>query len=103
MTLRETASQLHSLSVDGFFNRQKVTVRWLEDYISTMLIRSGSKSNSLVMEIALPDGWWHFTIHKFKDGGKIGFDSVRSAKPAGVINPRAAQTVARSIRKVVPA
>lgn len=74
MTLRETASQLHSLSIDGFFNRQKVTARWLEDYISTMLIRSGSKSNSLVMEIALPDGWWHFTIHKFKDGGKMGFD-----------------------------
>lgn len=74
MTLREISSQLHSLSVDGFFNRQKVTVRWLEDYISTMLVRSGNKSNALVMEIALPDGWWFFTIHKFKDGGKFGFD-----------------------------
>ena len=72
MTLREISSQLHSLSVDGFFNRQKVTVRWLEDYISTMLIRASG--DSLVMEIALPDGWWFFTIYKFTDGGKIGFD-----------------------------
>ena len=72
MTLHETASQLHSLSIDGFFNRQKVTVRWLEDYISTMLVRAGG--DSLVMEIALPDGWWHFTIHKFKSDGKISFD-----------------------------
>ena len=74
MTLREISSQLHSLSVDGFFNRQKVTVRWLESYISTMLLRAGG--DSLVMEIALPDGWWHFTIHKFADGDKIGFDYV---------------------------
>ena len=72
MTLREISSQLHSLSVDGFFNRQKVTVRWLEDYISTMLVRADG--NSLVMEIALRDGWWHFTIYKFKSGGKISFD-----------------------------
>ena len=72
MTLHDISSQLHSLSVDGFFNRQKVTVRWLESYISTMLVRAGG--DSLVMEIALPDGWWHFSIHKFADGGKIGFD-----------------------------
>lgn len=72
MTLHETASQLRYLSINGFFNRQKITVRWLEDYISTMLVRAGG--DSLVMEIALPDGWWHFTIHKFKSGGKISFD-----------------------------
>ena len=72
MTLYEISSQLHSLSVDGFFNHQKVTVCWLKDYIKENLIQKGK--GSFLIEILLPDGWWHFVIHKFADGNRIGYD-----------------------------
>lgn len=61
MTIHNLASQLHSLSVGGYFNGEKFTATRLEDYIASML-RTGDR---LVMEIALPDGRWLFTITRF--------------------------------------
>lgn len=65
MTIREISRQLHSLSVGGYFNRQKVSAAWLEHYISNMF-RVGCPS--LIMEVALPDGWWYFKITKYPGG-----------------------------------
>lgn len=72
MTLHEISSQLYSLSVDGFFNHQKVTASWLKNHIQENLVQRGK--DSFVMEILLPDGWWHFAVHKFTDGNRIGYD-----------------------------
>lgn len=62
MTIHEVATQLYRLSVGGYFNRQKWTRKSLEDYITTML---QGNNNPLVMEIALPDGWWYFQINHY--------------------------------------
>lgn len=70
MTIREISTQLHSLSVGGYFNREKFTRQQLHGYITGMF-REGVKlaiRNTLVMEIALPDGWWYFTITRWGDG-----------------------------------
>lgn len=77
MTLHEVTNQLYYLSVGGFFNRQKVTKRWLHDYLDTLLVRSNRNKRTpktIVMEIALPDGWFFFSINSFIDGNRMGFD-----------------------------
>ena len=63
MTIREITNQLYNLSVGGFFNKEKFTEERLHKYISNMF-RTGNK---LVMQIALPDGWWFFIINKFAE------------------------------------
>ena len=63
MTIHNVASQLHSLSVGGYFNGEKFSVRRLENYIRAML----RTDNRLVMEIALPDGRWMFSIYRYSD------------------------------------
>lgn len=75
MTIHYLASQLHSLSVGGYFNGERFTVKELEGYISSMF-RPGvtlKAGNRLVMEIALPDGRWFFFITRFSDKPD-GFD-----------------------------
>lgn len=70
MTLREISTQLHSISVGGYFNREKFTRQQLHSYIAGMF-REGVKlsiENTLVMEIALRDGWWYFTVTRWGDG-----------------------------------
>ena len=52
MTIREISSQLFSLSVGGFFNREKFTKNRLETQL---------------------DGWWYFTVTKYADRAD-GFD-----------------------------
>ena len=69
MTITYIASQLHSLSVGGYFNGEKFSESRLADYIRNML-RTGDR---LVMEIALPDGRWLFTITRFAPSAD-GFD-----------------------------
>lgn len=69
MTIPEISRQLHSLSVGGYFNGEKFSLNRLETYISSLL-RTG---NRLVMEIALPDGWWFFTISRISSKPD-GFD-----------------------------
>lgn len=69
MTLHYVASQLHSLSVAGYFNREKFTVARLEKLLSD-LFRTG---DSVTLEIALPDGWWYFTVSRYAPT-RDGFD-----------------------------
>lgn len=61
MTIHNIASQLHDLSVAGYFNGEKFSKAELEHYIRNMF-RTGS---TLVMEIALPDGRWFFKIERY--------------------------------------
>ena len=70
MTIHDISTQLHDLSVGGFFNGEKFTKRELHNYITNMFrpeagpLKAGHR---LVMEIALPDGRWFFTIDRFAD------------------------------------
>lgn len=61
MTIRFIASELHNLSVGGYFNGERFTKGELEAYIASML-RTGDK---LYMEIALPDGRWIFKVVRY--------------------------------------
>lgn len=61
MTKTEIINQLYDLSVGGYFNGEKFTKTRLNTYITNMF-RTGNK---LIMQIALPDGWWFFKINKF--------------------------------------
>lgn len=69
MTLHNIATQLHSLSVGGYFNGERFTVSRLHDQLASWL-RTGDK---LVMEIALPDGRWLFSVTRFAPNPD-GFD-----------------------------
>ena len=75
MTIREVSDQLFNLSVAGYFNGEKFSRRSLEDFICNSF-RPGvslKAGNRLVMEIALPDGRWYFTINRFSSKPD-GFD-----------------------------
>ena len=75
MTIRQVSTQLFNLSVAGYFNGEKFTRSQLEDCIAGMF-RPGTTlkaGNRLVMEIALPDGRWFFTINRFSPA-RDGFD-----------------------------
>ncbi len=65
MTIYELVHQLHDLSVAGYFNGEKFTKKRLTTYIQSMFRAGG---NSLVMQIALPDGRWFFKITEFAPG-----------------------------------
>jgi len=67
MTIHDVSAQLHRLSVAGYFNGEKFSQRRLETFIRDSF-RPGvhlKAGNRLVMEIALPDGRWYFTINRF--------------------------------------
>ena len=64
MTIRKIASDLHKLSVGGYFNGEMFTVRELEDAIRTWM----SYADRWVLEIALPDGRWFMTINRLASG-----------------------------------
>lgn len=76
MTIREVSSQLHNLSVAGYFNGEKFTKRELERFIAHWF-RPGvdlKAGNRLVMETVLHDGQrWFFTVDRWGDGPD-GFD-----------------------------
>lgn len=63
MTLNNVIDQLYDLSVAGFFNREKYTKAELKTYIHSFF-RPEIHTKVFTMEIALPDGWWHFEIHQ---------------------------------------
>ena len=68
MTVREVASQLMGMAVDGHFNGQKFSERELRQYIEGMFESGVLKlKDRLVMEITLPDGNWIFTVNHFND------------------------------------
>lgn len=75
MTIREVARQLHDLSVGGYFNGIKFTRKELERNLADVF-RPGTQlraGNRYVMEIALPDGRWLFTVNRYGDKSD-GFD-----------------------------
>lgn len=63
MTINEITNQLYNLSVGGYFNGEKFTKAQLKNYITDML----RTSDHLVMEIALKDGRWYFTVDRFNN------------------------------------
>ena len=66
MTIREVCNQLFDLSVGGYFNGEKFTIERLIKQTENMFRGSSPKGgNRVVWQIALPDGWWHFTITKY--------------------------------------
>lgn len=65
MTIYELVSQLHGLSVGGYFNDTKMTTKQLRNYITSMFRAGG---NQIVMRISLPDGRWFFTITQYEPG-----------------------------------
>ena len=65
MTLHEVANQLYSLSIDGFFNREKFTKSQLYNYLSAMFCNKPASGSTIIMEVALPDGWWIFSVSRY--------------------------------------
>lgn len=72
MTLHEIAHQLFNLSVAGYFNREKFTETRLRNHIAAQTQGDGQKT--IVMEIALPDGWRNFEISRMPQFGKGFYD-----------------------------
>lgn len=66
MTIHEVATQMHKLS-GGRLNGEQFSKRELEGYISRMFKGELALKNSLVMQIALPDGEWLCTVDRFAD------------------------------------
>lgn len=71
MTISQCARQLHDLSVGGYFNGEKFTVDRLTNMIASLF--NGSTKKHIVLQIALPDGWWFFTINHYNES-RDGFD-----------------------------
>lgn len=65
MTLKEVIDQVYDLSVGGYFNGEKFTKTRFTKYINNMF----KTGNRLVMQIALPDGRWFFSINKLNNNG----------------------------------
>lgn len=77
MTLHEIATSLYRLSVGGYFNHEKWTKTRLEQYLrhwfgevdGIQRIAADARGNQIwVMEIALPDGWWHMQVVRLRNG-----------------------------------
>lgn len=68
MTIREVCKQLYDLSVGGYFNGEKVTLDRLINQTKNMFRTPLKGGNRLVMQIALPDGWWNFYIVEYNKG-----------------------------------
>lgn len=62
MTLHEVSSQLYSLSVSGYFNREKFSKAQFSGLMNAMFKGGGQK---YIGEIALPDGWWNFKVFHY--------------------------------------
>ena len=71
MTIHDTAAQLHRLSVAGYINGERFTVKRLENQIEAWF--RGTDKRQIVMEISLPDGRWFFTVNRFSEKPD-GFD-----------------------------
>lgn len=67
MTLHETAQSLFGLSVAGYFNGEKFSLKQLENYIKQSFKGTLKLGNRLVMEIALPDGRWLCEVIRYAD------------------------------------
>lgn len=68
MTLSETTRSLYDLSVAGFFNGEKFTYPQIHRYIRNLLTNGTPKlGNKIVIQIALPDGWWYMSVIRFNN------------------------------------
>jgi hypothetical protein len=75
MTIHDVASQLHNLSVGGYFNGVKFTTGQLQNCIADAFCSEATLAipHTWVMEISLPDGRWFFSIEHYNDKPD-GFD-----------------------------
>ena len=71
MTIPQVASQLIGLSVGGYINGEKFSVDRLVNTIAAWFKVDGKQR--IVMEIALPDGRWFFTVNHY-GSGRDAFD-----------------------------
>ena len=71
MTLKNLVDQLFVLAEDKQFNHRPYTKEELTQQIRHMMPENGGNQH-LVMEILLPDGWWHFMI-SYLPGIEKGF------------------------------
>ena len=82
MTISNISSSLFRLSVGGYFNHEKWTRarltntlrHWFGQVDGIDRITPDARSwKKLVMEIALPDGWWLFCVYQTPNG-EFGYD-----------------------------
>jgi hypothetical protein len=66
MTIKQACTQLHGLSVDGYFNGEKFTAERLAK-MAEPLFRDRPAPSQVIYQIALLDGWWWFSINKYSD------------------------------------
>lgn len=65
MTKTELVNQIYGLSVAGYFNGEKFSLKRLNTYLGALCRNDGDK---LFMRIALPDGEWLFKIVRYSTG-----------------------------------
>lgn len=65
MTKSELTAQLMDLSIAGYFNGEKFSLKRLNTYLGALCRNDGDK---LFMRIALPDGEWLFKIVRYSTG-----------------------------------
>ena len=61
MTISETAKQIYNLSLAGYINGEKFTLKRFEAYARNML----KTADSFIFEICLPDGRWMAKFSRF--------------------------------------
>lgn len=77
MTLNQIATTLYRFSVGGYFNHEKWTKGQLLNFLRHWFGQADGIDRitpdacgwrSMVMEIALPDGWWLMSVWQLPDG-----------------------------------
>ena len=68
MTLREVASQIYGLTIDGFVNGEQFTRKELEQVLRKWMDHAESNvvPNVHVVELSLPDGRWLAAVSNFR-------------------------------------
>ena len=61
MTITEAAKQIFDLSIAGYINGEKFTLKRFEAYARNML----KTADSFIFEICLPDGRWMAKFNRF--------------------------------------
>lgn len=72
MTINEVINQVYGLSVAGYFNGEKYSKREFAEYVKGVF-RPELNTTRWLMEIALPDGRWYFSMYRFADD-RDGYD-----------------------------
>lgn len=75
MTLHDVSCQLYDLSLDGFFNHEKFSKQRLYNMLTAHMreAQCNTLHNAFLMEIALQDGWWYFTVNKHISGREVEY------------------------------